>query len=221
MEKTPNVELKAALFAALTVEMKMRGFSLRSGQDRFVRRRGQVTDLFQLVCLDGKPGYRIQPNVGVSIAQVEDILRQTSGLESTNQKDPPTMGSSIGILQTGDSRSCEFLLVSKPEVSTVVEKIVAVFLERALPYYERWGSLAAVDAELNDKPAVPTHHRPLAWARCSTGIIVARLVGRPDYDQLAALYTEIMTRDNKGFYLKRFQALLRTLELVAVESGLA
>ena len=66
-----------------------------------------------------------------------------------------------------------------------------------------------------------TSHRGLAWFRCSTGIIVAKLVGRPDYEQLAAFYLDVMTRDNKGFYLKRFQPLLKSLESVEAGSGLA
>jgi hypothetical protein len=219
MEQVLNAELKAAIFAALSPELTKYDFSLKPAQDRFVRRRGEVTDLFQLVCLDGKPGLRIQPNVGVRIERIENIFHQTSGFESKHQKDTPTMGNSVGIFLTGDSRGCEFLLESKSEVASVAEKIVGVFREFALPYFERWGSLAAIDAELNDKPGERTHQRALAWFRCSTGLIVAKLVGRPDYEQLAAFYLDVMTRDNKGFYLKRFQALVKSLESVEAGKG--
>jgi hypothetical protein len=130
------------------------------------------------------------------------------------------MGNSVGIFLTGDSRSCEFRFESKSEVGIIAEKIVHVFRDFALPYFEQWGALLTIDAELNDKPTERTHHRPLAWGRCSTGIIVAKLVGRSNYDQLAAFYTEVMTQDNKGFYLKRFQALMKTLESVESGSGL-
>ncbi len=36
----------------------------------------------------------------------------------------------------------------------------------------------------------------------------------------AASYTDVMTRDNKGFYLRRFEALLKSLENVVPGSGL-
>jgi hypothetical protein len=219
MKSSLNTELKVGIFAALTPELKKHSFSLKSAKDRFVRQRGDVTDIFQLVCLDGKPGYRIQPNVGVRLERVENIFHQTSGFESKYQKDTATMGSSVGIFLTGDGRSCEFLLERESEIPSVAEKLVNVFREFALPYFERWGSLAAIDAELNDKPAERSHHRALASFRCSTGIIVAKLLCRPNYNQLAAFYTEVMNRDNKGFYLKRFQALLTSLETVDAESG--
>jgi hypothetical protein len=39
------------------------------------------------------------------------------------------------------------------------------------------------------------------------------------YDQLAAFYMEVMTQD-KGFYLKRFQSLEKSLESIEAGSGL-
>jgi hypothetical protein len=221
MKNISNTELKKAVLSSLSPELVKCGFSFKLKNNLFIRRRGEVTDQFQLVWLDAKPGYRIQPNVGVRIEQVEDIFHQTSGFESKYQKDTPTMGNSIGIFLTGDSRDCEFLLESKSEADSTAEKIAGVFREFALPYFERWGSLTAIDAELNNKRGERTHQRVGAWFRCSTGIIVAKLVGRPDYEQLAAFYAEIMTQDNKGFYLKRFQALVKSLESVESGSGLA
>lgn len=207
-------ELKSAIFTSLTPELKKHDFSLKRATNSFVRQRGEVTDQFQLVFLDGRPGYRIQPNVGVRIDRVENIFHQTSGWDPKYQKDTPTMGSSVGILLTGDSRSCEVLLEKESQVGPVAERIEGVFHEFVLPFFERWGSLIAIDAGLNDKPAERTHLRHLAWERCSTGIIVAKLVGRRDYDQLADFYMGVMSGDSKGFYLKRFQALLKSLESV-------
>ena len=96
-----------------------------------------------------------------------------------------------------------------------------IFLEVAVPYFERWASLEAIDIELNEDPTKRTVHKALAWFRCSTGIIVAKLVGRTDFDRLAASYLDIMREDNKGFYLKRFEVLLKSLETVEpMEDGL-
>lgn len=206
--------LKSDLFNRLSPDLLDAGFTLVASKNRFQKRGRDVTAIFQLVCLDGKPGYRIQPNVGIRIERVENIFHQTSGFESKFQKDTATIGSSVGMFLEGDSRSCEFLLRLDSEIATVAEDIIKVFHEFALPYYDRWGSLAAIDAGLNDKPGEQTPHRPLPWFRCSTGIIVAKLIGRSDYDQISVIYTEMMTMDNKGFYLQRFQSLLRYLESI-------
>ena len=209
------------VFEALSPTLKEHNFLLRRSKDRFVRQRGDITDMFQLVCLDAKPGLRIQPHVGVRLEQVENLFHQISGFEPKYQKDTLTFGSSIGIFKTGDSRSCEFLLESKSMVGSTIELISQVFTEFALPYFQQWGSLIAIDAELNNKPNERTHHRPLGWEKCSTGIIAAKLVGRANYDSLVTFYTERMTQDNKGFYLRKFQALKELLESVPPGNGLS
>ncbi len=109
---------------------------------------------------------------------------------------------------------------SEAEVKAVTGKILDVFDKVAATYFLRWSSLVAIDAELNDNPNQGTPHRALAWFRCSTGLIVAKLVGRSDYGKLVSLYVNIMSNDNKGFYLKRFQSLVDSLESVESGSGL-
>jgi hypothetical protein len=61
----------------------------------------------------------------------------------------------------------------------------------------------------------------LANLRCSTGIIVAKLVGRPNYDEVAAYYLKALTKSGKGFYLKWFEPLLKFLETVKPEPNLS
>jgi hypothetical protein len=214
-ETTP---LKVALFESLRQQLVGYDFKLNARNDNFLRLHDGFTDIFQITCLDGKPGYRIRPGVGVRIERVEEIFHQTSGIERKYRKGTPTMGAPVGaLLGENDPRSCDLLLDSYSEVASVTEKIMGVFCEHALPYFEHWGSLQAIDAELNDNPGERRVHWALAWLRCSTGIIVAKLLGRPDYEQLAAFYTEVMTRDNKGFYLKRFLALLESLKRIEPE----
>jgi hypothetical protein len=213
--------LKSDLFNRLAPGFSADGFKLVAPNDRFEKKSGDVTAIFQLVCLDGKPGYRIQPNVGVRIERVEKIFHQTSGFESKFQKDTATMGNSIGMFLQGDSRACEFLLRSGSEAAPVADGVARAFREFELPYYARWGLLAAIDEELNNRPTERSVHRPMLWFRCSTGIIVAKLRVRPDYTQLAALYTKAMAADNNGFYLKRFQGLLQSLESIEPEGDSA
>lgn len=216
-ETTP---LKAALFESVRQQLVEDGFVLVPARETFIRRRDGITDHFQLVCKDARPGYRIQPNVGVRIDRVEELFHQTSGFERRYQETTSTMGAPAGSLLGGGPRACEFILDSESEISPVSERIMGVFRGVALPYVEHWSSLPAIDAELNDKPGERSPHRSLATFRCSTGIIVAKLVGRPDYEQLAAFYADVMARDNKGFYFKPFQALLKSLETVIAGSGL-
>jgi hypothetical protein len=208
----PSADLLKALIAVVRPRLNEKGFVFQAAPKRFIRERDEIIDRFQLVCVDAKPGWQIRPHVGVRIECVENIFHQTSGFEPKYEKDTSTFGTAAESLTNGSTGV--FVLESESQVAAVAEEILNVFREVALPYFERWGSLAAIDAELNNSPGERTLHRALAWYRCSTGIIVAKLVGRPNYEELAAFYTEVMTKDNKGFYLKRFEALLKSLEKV-------
>jgi hypothetical protein len=50
-------------------------------------------------------------------------------------------------------------------------------------------------------------------------VIVAKLSGRSDYAKLVEIYSDVMRKSDKGFYLKRFESLLRSLEPVHAEAG--
>ena len=87
-----------------------------------------------------------------------------------------------------------------------------MYREFALPYFERATAPCGRSiTRLNDDPGSSTNQRGLQWYRCSTGIIVAKLLARPNFEELAAFYLDVMKRDNKGFYLKYFQSLLKSL----------
>jgi hypothetical protein len=214
---TRKQDLKQSLFESLVAPLAADGFTLKAATSTFRRKRNGVTDLFQIVCPDGKSGWRIHPNVGVRIDRVEDIFHQTSGFEPEFQKDTPTIGNDVGHLTGGGYRGCEFWLEDSSAVSSVASDIVGVFEKFALPYFEKFGSVSAIDQELNSAPTERTANRGLPWLRCATGVIVAKLSGRRDYDELVEIYTDKMRSVSKGFYLERFEALLRSLESVQPE----
>jgi hypothetical protein len=78
MHKKTTVSLKGVLIEAVRQQMVSVGFKLKAAKDKFIRRHNGITDQFQIVCLDAKPGYRIQPQVGVRVDRIEQIFHQTS-----------------------------------------------------------------------------------------------------------------------------------------------
>jgi len=220
-EVEPMTPLKERLFETLRLKLKSYDFELNLKRHRFNRRRDGVTDVFLLACLDAPPGYRVVPDVGVRLERVENIFHQTSGFKKKeDQLNTMTWGLPVSYLLGGPTAECEFLLQEPAQVEGVAEQIFAVFREWALPFYERWGSLKAIDKAVNENPEERVLFRSLAWFRCSTGLITARLTGRPDYDRLLQIYTDIMKKDNKGFYYKWFAALVESLDKVPAGSGL-
>ncbi len=134
-----------------------------------------------------------------------------------------TIGTSLGNLVFGAASQCEFSLASERDVATTSERLAKVFHDVALPYFGRFSSLAAVDAELNDKPLAHTRNRGFPWLRCSTGIIVAKLVGRSNYRELVDVYRGVLAKVD-AFHIPNYNALenrLETVEPVSDDGGVS
>lgn len=211
-------KLKEALYSALSPQLQKTGFSQTKGSDRYVREHDDSIDTLQLVWLDHGDGWRIQPNAGIRYERVENIFHGTSGFEEQYKKGTSTVGAAIGVIAGGTAGTCEFLLESLSQVEPVATGIVSAYEEFGAPYFDHWSTLESIDAELNEKPSEKAPHLRggPTWFRCSTGVIVAKLVGRPNYDDLVSFYTGVMAKDNKGFYLKRFEALVDLLKTLPV-----
>lgn len=212
MTAATKTQLRRAIFESIAAPLKRDGFELKVSKNTFIRKQDDGLDIFMLVCRDGKPGLRVQPEMGRRIHHVEQIFHKTSGFEPKFQKDTPTVGGAVGEIVYNHGRDCEFLVELESEVSSTSEQILKIFYTFALPYFEKYKSLTAIDAELNDKPTERTPNRAATWLRCATGVIVAKLTGRPDYEQLAKIYTDVMRRVGGGFYLERFLALVKSLD---------
>jgi hypothetical protein len=101
-------ELKTAILESLRPKLVQHGFTLNAQHGRFVRKRGEITDRFTLQCRDGKPGCRVEPDVGVRIEYVEEIYHRTSWFQPKQHKNTSTVGGSIGELSDRPSRRLEF-----------------------------------------------------------------------------------------------------------------
>jgi hypothetical protein len=188
--------------------MSARGFGWQARQEWFRRRVGGVQHVLQLLSVDHPPVVDIEPQLMVRHDLVEAIFHRTSGYPPATRADTPTVGGDLHRLVPGAPG--RFELGPDGEVGDA-----AAWLAGALPrleeYWARFSDLAEVDRELNADPDRTTPNRPLPWLRCSTGLIAARLAGRPGYDELEAAYRRQLAVDNGGFYLGRFTALAEDL----------
>jgi hypothetical protein len=204
-------EFRAAILSALTPELARAGFAFRPALERFVRKAGKgVTHFYHVLITESQPFARVDVHLALRLDAVEDIFHGTSGYEKKYQRWTPTMGGALDAI-TGNP---EFKMLVERESGPQQAK--SLLLSPAmLAFYEDWHSrlskLENIDRELNDDPLRETPNRPMPWLRCSTGIIVASLTARADYDALAHTYTEVMRGFSNGFYLPRFELLLDEL----------
>jgi hypothetical protein len=213
MTSTGMVKLRAGLSRSVGAEIKVHGFALKSSKNVIVRKWADRTDSFQLFLSNGEPGYLVQMNVAVRFERVEEIFHRSSGYPAKSQKDTATIATTVDDLVASDLRPYWFRIVSEDDIPSVTRRIVEAFCGIALPYYDKFGSLSAIDHELNDRPREPTRNRGFPWLRCSAGIIVAKLVNRPNFAELEACYRATM--DEVGwFYAQRFHNLLESLKSI-------
>lgn len=214
MKSDNKKELKYTLYVELMTPLQKAGFSRSKGSNKCVRKHDDRVDIFQLVWLGHNEGWRIQFNAGIRYDRVENILHETSGFQEQYRKGTSTVGAAIGVTAGSTARSCEYVLESSAQVDLVAEKIISLYGKFATPYFNRWSTLESIDEELNEEPSkkVPYLRGGLSLFRCSIGIIVAKLVGRANYEELASFYMDVMKKDNNGFYFKYFDPLMKSIK---------
>ena len=206
--------LKLQLFDAVKPKLETQGFKLNAAKNLFVRKiEKNISDRFMLVSPYSYSAWQVRPSVAIRIEILEDIYHQVSGYEKKNQQGTPSIGNSIGSMMFGDVQKCQFAMSSIADVMHTAEKLESVFNDIALPYYQKYGSIKAIDELLNSQPNEQSRHR-LPWERCATGIIAAKLVGRNDYDNLVNIYTEKLKVIQNGFYSDKFRKLVKVLESI-------
>jgi hypothetical protein len=208
---------------AVHEELLAHGLRRTSPYGRYARARPDGADLYYLVVEESSGHVTVAPDVAVRHELVEGIFHRFSGSSPQAQPTTPTIGGRLAET-TGDERySAEIHADDTAEELHKAVRDLRASVTEAERYWERYADLHEVDHALNDHPAEPTPHRPLPWLRCATGVIVARLVGRPDYERVVRVHHGQMRLWSDGFYLPRFEALVaylagRTPEQLLAES---
>lgn len=212
LQRVGKRELQKVVFDRLELPLTEAGFKLIRSKDKFIRRHQDREDIFLLTCLDAKPGLRLNPAVAVRFGEVEEIFHKVSDIEQKFQSESVTIGAPIGEVIGEGARSCSFVVDNLEEAASTSEKIDATFKDIALPYFERFSTLEAIDEDINQSPLERAINRGgLVWHRCATGLIVARLVDRPNYLELVQIYSEMLRNANGGRDLYRLEKLVSIL----------
>lgn len=203
-------KLPSLLLDAVGAELNLFGFKLMKGKKRLMRRSHGRTEVFGLPVVDYAPTYYVRPWAGIRFDEIENLFHQTSGFEPAYQSDTHTIGVDFWRIYGTDGYDIPFR--EEADVTTVASQLLTIFREKAQPYFEQFSTVAAVDVALNDQPNEPCIHGGMPSNRCSRGVIVAKLTGRKNYDELVSIYRSILIKDNNGFYLPAFESLLDRLE---------
>jgi hypothetical protein len=190
-------------------------------EGRYARRAPYGADLYYLVVNEYPDHLAVAPDVAVQHEVVERIFHRFSGSSPRYHRTTPTIGGQLAEIARDPRYRVEIYPDADPGALRGAEENLRASVAEAERYWARYADLREVDRALNDDPEERTPHRPMPWLRCATGVIVARLARRPDYDELELVYQEQMQVWSDGFYLPRFQALVRYLAERTAEQLLA
>ena len=204
---------KLALLQQLDPVFSRDGFKLIKARSAFERDRKEVTDLYKLDFLSSTKGQRIQPGIVMRFASLDNVYHQVSGAKPADRKYHAAISFAIWRIY-GGMEKYEFLLTSDDAVPSVVVKLVEVYRQIALPFFESHSTVADVDRLFNKAPNEYNTilYNADAWTRSAYATIAARLAGNRDYERLVRTYEEVMKTSNGGQKHGQYLALLKLLE---------
>jgi hypothetical protein len=206
--------LKEHIFRLVAEHVEPRGFKFSKRRESFVKTGGGISFIFQLVFLDQGTGYRVCPHVGIRIDEVEEIFHQASGYEVKYQNATPTIGNSIRNILNDDT--FEYVVSSDQQLETISQKLINVFDTFASQFYAEFCDIKKIDCLLNSSPMLPSSYRA-GWLRCFTGVIVAKLSQRRNYDEIVLVYRNQLQQIADGFYSSNFEKIVSALDFRTVK----
>lgn len=190
---------KETLERTITLELARRASAstVDPGRSRvIVKSDGTLTHVLSFKLLDAKAPVRCIPILGVIIPAVERVLRElkpesegalTLSLDGTNQLSPR-----------------EPVRVERVDAGAVAGAIWHVFERTASAYFKARQNLSQIERTLNDDLDIIVPDAAHFVRRAEVGIVLARVVGRSDYDAIGRAYIQRVN----DFYKPGLEALI-------------
>ena|SRR2546423_6170030 len=186
--------LKEKIISGLNDKFTQDGFKYKKTMNEFVRSQGDFSYKFYIEQLAWSSSYSLDIQLYISQKKIETILKKIIGKWRHNI----TMGQDIGrIYNSPDGReivngSLSIWLYQNEDVEAAIESLEWYYNDIAKPYFQQYQTLEAVDDIINNPPFnhCPAYVGGNLDNRCMKGLIVARLVDNPRYNELVAIYDE-------------------------------
>jgi len=187
-------EIKEKIAFELRDKLSKDGFIYNKTKNEFKCQKGDYTYIFNLLQTSWSDHHSVDVRLAISQKQIETILENIIG----KLRYKYTFWRDIArIYKSPDGRqivngNLAILLIQDADIEAGVDTLEGYYENIAKPYFERYNSLEAIDDILNNPPFQhsPAHVGGNFDDRCMKGLIAARLVGNPKYDELVAIYNE-------------------------------
>jgi len=209
--KKPN--LKAMLFTQLEPGLAEEGFKLVEATGWFERQRNDMADYYAFEFYKEVRGYRIQPAIHLRSHTMDQIYHKISGVKPKERVYDTAIAFVIWRV-FGKEKTYECKLESEDDVKPAAQKLIRVFKKIALPFFDKYTSIADIDRLYNSDPETPNYWMYLVdfWTRIAYATIAAKLAGNPRYQTLVRKYKEALKESDEDWRADQYEKLLKVLE---------
>ncbi len=201
--------LKSELLKKIEERISEYGFKLNRQLSEFNRKTKAGWHKFQILFILKPDSWEVEPAIFIRINQVEDIFHRTSGFEPKYQKGTHTIGLSLNAY-VGEMGKYKYILTEESQIDKLASFYLSAFDEHVLPFFREYDDMNVMEKIINADPYDPKFTGSIF--KGSKGLILAKLTGRDNYDELVKRYTRYYEELSNGFYLASFKALVEDME---------
>lgn len=167
-------------------------FSITKSSNTFVKKQKENIFKIELIIRDTMFGCKIEIYIYIYNKKISDIYNKISNSE--RKKYFFAVGGSLATIMNnkGDLYLKQYFLDYEIEDEGDISKFISyfskVYNEFIKIYFEKFSNLEEIDQGLNTQPTKSVVHRATNPYRCIVGIIAAKLVNRPNYEELVKIY---------------------------------
>lgn len=196
-------EIKDRISSELNLKFVTEGYTYKKSTNEFKRSIGNYTYFFSIDQLAWSDHFSINVRINISERRIEDILEKILG----RQRHRLTLGGDIATIKfSPDGRkvvnqSLSIIILFEEDIVAAVETLYRYYTDIVKPFFERYDNLEAIDDIINNEPYnhIPAHFGGNCDDRCMKGLIVAKLVNNPRYNELVTIYNEEMKETFRDF----------------------
>lgn len=155
------------------------GFVQKPREQYFYKKVPLGRVVFHLAFIKHKADFDVTADVAVRFDELEDLVNIDNKLITKKEKaETYSLGVEVGNLTAGSQM--RWSIFSEADLSATTEALLSVFVDVALPYFEKYANLESAFEVLSRNDAVGRLHSPFNSKRAKRALGLAVLLGYSD-----------------------------------------
>jgi hypothetical protein len=207
-------EITNYIYTHLLNDFSKNEFKLYKSLSSFIKITDECKFIFKLIFYKRSNSVSIEVFAWIKHIEVEKIV--TKILEEGYRE--VTIGNEIGRLHYSPDlkkvihKSLDVIIYRDEDLLTSSELIKKYFLEIVQPFFTEYGNLNAINKIYNDPPFEYSLLTSDLGERLMKGLIIAKLLNRPDYKTLVSLFDEKVAKIKNKNAIENYQTVKNYIE---------